>query len=88
MKGKVYTGKPNTLQELKMKIIQEIGRITLEILSVDMNNFIKTVRLCLPNNGNNFMDNFSILSCKINFKSSSAYLLLFLEGSLLMRQPV
>ena len=56
LKGKVYTDKPNTLQELKLKIIQEISRITPEMLSAVMNSFIKRVRLCLTKNGSHLND--------------------------------
>lgn len=52
LKGKVYIDKPNTLQELKLKIIQEINRIIPEMLSAVMNSVIKRVRLCFTNNGN------------------------------------
>lgn len=52
LKGKVYIDKPNTLQELKLKIIQEISRITPDMLSAVMNSVIKRARLCLTNNGN------------------------------------
>ena len=56
LKGNVYTDKPNTLQELKLKIFQEIGRITPEMLSAVMNSFIKRVRLCLTKNGSHPKD--------------------------------
>ena len=63
-----------------MKNIQEIGRITFEMVSAEMNNSNKRVRLCLTNNGKNLLEFFLILSFKINFRSSSAYLLIILEG--------
>ena len=56
LKGKLYTDKPNTLQELKLKNIQEICRITPEMLSAVMNSFIKRVRLCLTKNGSHQND--------------------------------
>ena len=55
LKGEVYIDKPNTPQELKLKVIQEISRITQEVSTV-MNYFIKRVRLCLTNNGNHLKD--------------------------------
>jgi len=56
LKGKVYIDKPNNLQEFKLKINQEISKITPENLNAVMNSIIKRVRLCLTNNGNHLRD--------------------------------
>ena len=55
LKANVYIDKPKTLHVLKLKIIQEISRITPEMLSAVLNSFIKRVRFW-SNNGNHLQD--------------------------------
>ena len=73
LKGKLTLTSLNFLQQFKLKTIQEINRITSDILSAVMNSFTKRVRLCLTKNGNHLNDIIFLLSCKINIKSSSTF---------------
>ena len=56
LKEKVYNDNPNTLQEIKLIIIQEISRITPEVLRKVMDNVIERVHSCLNNFGRHLKD--------------------------------
>ena len=47
---------PNTLNKLKNNIIEEIKRITPEILEKVVKNTVRRIRLCLNNNGEHLKD--------------------------------
>jgi hypothetical protein len=54
LKNKVYSSNPQTLEELKLNIQNEIQKITPETLERVSDNMIKRVRLCLENDGKHF----------------------------------
>ena len=56
LKGKVYINMHNTLHELKNNIIDEIKRITPNILEKVMENTVCRIHLCLNNNGEHLKD--------------------------------
>ena len=47
---------PNTLHELKNNTIEEINRITLDILEQIMENNVRRICFCLNNNGEHLKD--------------------------------
>ena len=47
---------PNTLNELKNNIIEEINRITPDIFEKVMENTVRRIRLCLNYNGDHLKD--------------------------------
>ena len=47
---------PNTFHELKNNIIEEINRITSDILVTVMKNTVRRIRLCLNINGDHIKD--------------------------------
>ena len=49
LKGKVYLNKPNTLQEIKNNIIEEISLINPAVLESVSENTAKRMRICLNN---------------------------------------
>ena len=49
LKGKVYLNKPNTLQEIKNNIIEEISLINLAVLESVSENTAKRTRICFNN---------------------------------------
>ena len=53
---RVYTGIPDTIQELEWNITQEINSMTQEILSKVMNSTVKRPHCCLTNNGSQLKD--------------------------------
>ena len=46
----------NTIHELKNNIIEEIHRITPDILKKVIENTVRRIRLCLYNNGEHLKD--------------------------------
>ena len=56
LKGKVYINKPNTLQELKNNIIAEINGITADVLQNVTENTVKSIRMCIVNDGKHLED--------------------------------
>jgi hypothetical protein len=53
-KNNVYATNPQTLQEFKINIENEIKKINVETLERVSENMIKRVKLCLESNGNHF----------------------------------
>ena len=56
VKEKVYIEMPDTLQQLKRNIIQEINNISQETLMKVMNSTVERARQCLTNNGGHLKD--------------------------------
>ena len=54
LKGKVYLNKPNTLQEIKNNIIEEISLINPAVLESVNENTAKRTRICFNNDGKHF----------------------------------
>ena len=54
LKNNVYAGNPQTINELKHKIISAIESISAEELVKINNNFIRRCQRCLGNNGGHF----------------------------------
>ena len=51
LKGKIYLNKPNTLQEIKNNIIQEISLLDPAIFESVNENTAKRMRICFNNDG-------------------------------------
>ena len=56
LKSKAYVNKPQTLQQLKDNIQEEIDRIPQEILNKVMENAIKRAHFCVRENGSHLTD--------------------------------
>lgn len=56
LKSKVYVNSPQTLEQLKENIRQEIANITPEILKNVMQNAIKRAQMCINENGRHLLD--------------------------------
>jgi hypothetical protein len=54
LKNNVYATNPQTLEELKINIENEVKKISVETLERVSENMIKRVKLCLESNGNHF----------------------------------
>ena len=54
LKGKVYEGNPQTIDNLKISIIQRIQEITPSMLKRASKNMCKRVQLCLQERGGHF----------------------------------
>jgi hypothetical protein len=54
LKNNVYATNPQTLEELKINIENEIKKISVETLERVSENMIKRVKLCLESNGKHF----------------------------------
>lgn len=56
LKGKVYRNRPNTLQELKNNIIEEINTINAFVLGSVSQNIVQRMRICYNNDGKHLKD--------------------------------
>ncbi len=54
LKNNVYATNPQTIEELKINIENEIKKINVETLERVFDNMIKRVKFCLESNGNHF----------------------------------
>lgn len=56
LKEKVYERRPNTIQELKIRILEEINNIGAELLKRVMQNFRCRLQKCIDNQGSHLKD--------------------------------
>ena len=56
LKSKVYANKPETLEQLKQNIRDEINEIPREMCENVMKNVLKTARICEANRGGHLSD--------------------------------
>ena len=78
LKGKVYLNKPNTLQEIKNNIIEEISLINPAVLESVNENTAKRTRICFNNDGKH------LKNITIGFPSLFVIYFIYLSPSVLL----